>query len=116
MKRMLLVLLGMLLLLGACSSGANEAKYTLDEIIQAYVDNGIEVDKDKKPYYQMILAEDGVIFYMDQWPVKIYEYESVKALNEAKKKNDAMEDMMFKSNIVLETKVEKAIEIFESIE
>lgn len=116
MKRML-ILVGILLVLGGCSTGSNEAKYTLDEIIQAYEDEGVKVDKERKPLFQLIMAKDGVMFDIgEDGLVKMYEYDSVKDLDEAKDRFSVLEKMIIKSNIVLETSDKKAIEIFESIE
>lgn len=96
-----------------CSS--NEDNLTLDTFIKAYQDQGIEVDPEEKPMFQMVQAEDGVIFYMDESKVAIYKYSSSKNLKEAKTEYEVMEDWKKNGLFLLETSNEKAIEIFESV-
>lgn len=87
----------------------------MEQVTKAYADQGIEVNKEEKPLFQMIGAKDGVIFYIDSSPVKIYEYESIKDLDTKKKDFSLIEKMHQNKQFVLESKNEKAIEIFNKI-
>lgn len=93
----------------------NNSTLTIESFKQAYENQGINIDLDEKPLYEMLKAEDGVIFYQDQKPVKIYEFESKKAIKEAKKNNEFIKDWPENGNFVLETSNENAIEIFNSV-
>lgn len=94
---------------------SSKSKLTIESFKQAYENEGITVDSNEKPLYDMIKAKDGVIFYQDQKPVKIYEFESENAIKEAKKNNEFIKDWPENGNFVLETSNEKAIEIFNSV-
>ena len=87
----------------------------MDDFIKAYTDSGVNVDPSKKQLYQMIGAEDGVYFYMDNEPVKVYKYKSEKELKDAVKSNPILKDWPTNANFVLETNNEKAKEIFKSV-
>lgn len=131
MKRLFSVFLVALfvLVLSACSSGkATESSITLEDIIQAFEASGEEVttlnadgkvsegiDKDEKPQFTVIGANDGVIFYMDNGPVKIYEYKDKKELEKAKKENGLIADWDSNGKFLLETRSDKVKEIFASI-
>ena len=84
---------------------------TFEEVIEAYTSAGIEVDIEEKPLYEMIGAIDGVIFYIDRYPVKIYVYESSELLTESGFEFDAVN-----GRFGLESSLEKAQEIWASIE
>lgn len=106
----------MAIMLVACG-GSKKDERVLGDLIQVYVDNDIEVDETSKPYFQMIGAKDGVIFYIDSSVVKIYEYESEKKLSEAQETyKDVVKDWPVNGKFLLETSDEKAIEIFNGIE
>lgn len=103
-------------MLAACGGSKKDGR-VLGDIIQVYADNDIEVDENDKPYFQMIGAKDGVIFYIDTSVVKIYEYESEKSLSEAQETyKDVVKDWPVNGKFLLETSSEKAIEIFNGIE
>lgn len=119
MKRRITILLlvGMIAILAFSGCKKEEAKddRTLSDIMKAYTDEGIEVDLNEKPFYAMIGATDGVIFYVDNSPVKIYEYASVSDLNKALKENEMMKDWPTKGKFILESSEDKAIEIFNTL-
>lgn len=94
---------------------SSKSKLTLDSFKQAYENEGVTVDSNEKPLYDMIKAKDGVIFYQDQKPVKIYEFESENAIKEAKKNNEFIKEWPENGNFILETSNERAIEIFNSV-
>lgn len=120
MKKTWGILIALVVLLVAvvgCSSAEAENKdLTLDKFIEAYQDEGIEVDPAEKPIFQMIEAKDGVIFYVDKQKVAIYEYASNKDAKKAKSDaGDMMKDWHISGSFLLETSNEKAIQIFESV-
>lgn len=107
----------MVTLLVACGSDASNDDRTLEDMIQVYENEGIEIDRAEKPIFEMIEARDGIIFKMDGNKVAIYEYDSTKALNDAKEKYDLMMDgNLDNGRFSLETNNEQAKEIFTSIE
>lgn len=111
-------LLIMMILFVGCSSETNQesSNITLENLIEAFENEGVEVDREEKPLFLMVEASDGVIFYMDEKKVAIYEYESPKALEDAKSNNDLVKAWPSKGNFVIETSNEKALEIFNSVE
>jgi hypothetical protein len=86
------------------------ADVTLEEIAQAFIDKGIEVDMNKKPLYHMIRAKNGILFDYDRFPVKIYEFGNAKLAEENQR--DFFSSVI--GRFVLETKKEEAIEVFNS--
>ncbi|MFF2483405.1 hypothetical protein [Paenibacillus sp. NPDC058071] len=114
-----LVIIGLFLfsviVLPACSSKGEESNLTLEQFIKAYTDAGVEVDPNEKQNYQAVNAKDGVIFYMDLKPVKIYEFESVKALNKQAKEDEIVNGWKKNGKFALHTSSEPAIEIFNSV-
>ena len=64
----------------------------------------------------MIGASDGVIFYIDNKVVKIYEYKDIKALSDTQKQyGELMETWTTNGKFILETSSEKATEIFAGV-
>lgn len=80
---------------------------TLSEYVDVYKNAGHGVDINEKPAYTFIDAIDGVIFYIDNKKVAIYEYESKKDLEAVDFKFDATN-----GRFGLETSNKEAIEIF----
>lgn len=76
----------------------------------------MDIDKEEKPFFDMIGAVDGVIFYIENQKVAIYEYESAKKLEEVTKDNALIKDWNSNGKFLLETDNQKAIEIFNSVE
>jgi len=110
------VLLAIVLVFSGCSTSEQpKNSLTLDTFIKAYTDAGVKVDPNEKQMYQMAGAEDGVIFYMDNMPVKIYKYKSEKDLKDAVKKDEMLKDWPSNGNFLLETNSEKAKEIFGKV-
>jgi methionyl-tRNA formyltransferase len=87
----------------------------LDSFIKAYTDAGVTVDRKEKQMYQMVQAVDGVIFYMENQPVKIYEYKTEKDLENAVKKDERLKSWLSNGRFLLETNHEKAKEIFKNV-
>lgn len=108
----------LMLVISACSASKTNSEKNnaaLDDFIKAFTNEGVQVDKSKKPMFQMIGAKDGVIFYMDENPVKIYEYESTKTLQDVKSQNSIVQGMVTIEKYALETNNEKAKAIFEKV-
>lgn len=105
----------LMIIVSACGSGSSEKEVSLSQMIKTYQDAGIEVKTEEKPMFQAVGAKDGVIFYIDKEKVAIYEYESQKDAEKAKKDNESiMKDWPQKGSLVLESKNEQALKIFES--
>lgn len=116
LKKTLFILLVIAFVLGACSSSDGGSNATLDDYINAFIENGVEVDKNEKPVFGVIGAIDGVIFYLENSKVAIYEYETEKTLNAAKSEFDLMKNWPSSGKYLLETKNESAMNIFKSVE
>lgn len=101
-------------LLSGCGSAKDERD--LSVFIEAFEDAGA-TDRDE-PFYQMIDAIDGVIFYgFNDETFSIYEYGSIKDLEKAKKEHDELiEDWPTNGKFLLEAEAEGTIEIFENVE
>lgn len=123
-----LLIVCLLLVFSGCSTSNEADALTMDKFIEAFNNSGEEIsskatsdakdiiDKENKPMYQMIGAADGVIFYLGNNPVKIYEYETVKKMKKAKDEfSPNMDDYPAKGRFVLETRNERAKEIFNSV-
>ncbi|MGG1878134.1 hypothetical protein ABDI30_11275 [Paenibacillus cisolokensis] len=109
----------MLLLVAVVGCGSAEAEsekdLTLDKFIKAYQDAGIEVDPEEKPMLTTPNEKDGVIFYIDNQKVAIYEYKSKKDADKAVSEFELMKDWPQKGAFLLETRNEQAVQIFESV-
>lgn len=118
MKKILmgLILLSMVVV-SACSNGgdSNKDERTLQDFITAYTEAGVEVDPNEKPMFEAVKAKDGVIFYMDGSPVKIYEYESTGKLSDALK-DSGFSDWPTNGRFALETKKDEAVEVFKGVQ
>jgi len=109
---MLVFVLGMIT---ACSTSKG-GNVTLADAISAFENEGIEVNPEEKPFFQMINASDGVIFYIDGKVVKIYEFASEKDYKKGLESVPAIKDWPKIGNVVLETSNERAVEIFSALE
>ncbi|TNJ68229.1 hypothetical protein FE784_00785 [Paenibacillus hemerocallicola] len=114
-KLFLLCLLTAVFVVGGCSSSEPKSTLTLDSFIKAYTDAGVTVDPSKKQQYQMAEAINGVIFYMDNQPIKIYEYRTEKDMKDAVKKDEMLKNWPSNGRFLLEANYEKAKEIFNSV-
>lgn len=110
------ILLLLLVAVVGCGSAESENKdLTLDKFIKAYQEAGIEVDPEEKPLLSTPNEKDGVIFYIDRQKVAIYEYKTKKDADKAVSELEMMKDWPQKGAFLLETRNEKALEIFESV-
>jgi hypothetical protein len=87
----------------------------LDKFIKAYTDAGVTVDPKEKPIAASVGAKDGIIFYMGTSPVKIYEYESVKKMQDAFKDFPETKEFPNKDRFLLVTQKDEAKEIFNNV-
>ena len=92
-----------------------EAHRSLESFQLAFGAEGITTDASEKPYFEMIDAKDGIIFYNGNNVVKIYEFTSTEALKAAKEKNEFMKDWPENERFVLESSDGKAIDIFNNV-
>lgn len=117
MKKILLIAIFVITMgtLAGCGEKESDAR-TIANFINAYEDADIEIDEADKPMFTMIGAKDGVIFYIENEVVKIYEYESEKDLEKAREKyNNIIDDWENNGKFLLETNSEDATKIFTSI-
>ena len=94
----------------------NSDTRTMEEFVQKFKDNGCEIDLEEKPVYSFIGANDGVIFYLNNSPVKIYKYSSEESYNSALNTYSEMKNWEKNGLFVLETNNATAKEIFKEIE
>nr|WP_294486567.1 hypothetical protein [uncultured Anaerosporobacter sp.] len=114
-KRIILLMLVLITTLVGCGKTEKADSRTLDDFVNAFEDEGYEFEIDK-PIYSLINAEDGVIFYIGNSAVKIYQYKSGKELENAKKEIDLISEWLQNGKFLLETNSEEAKEIFNSVE
>ena len=97
------------------NASENADEMTLDLYVKKFQDSGETIKlEERKPYYEMVGAKDGIMFYLGNSPVKIYQYESVEALEAAKQQYAALVDMTQNGVFILDTNNETAKEIFNS--
>lgn len=100
---------------GSPSADAATAKEIekLEDLIKVFTDAGVEVDPNEQPLFQLIGAQNGVMFYMeDNKVVKIYEYKDTDSLEEAVKQFEMAKDWPTNGRFLLETTSDKAKELF----
>ncbi len=113
MKKIVYLFMLCLLLVG-CSSGDAKSNLTMDSFTKAFESEGLTLEENK-PIYSMIGAKDGVIFYNDGEVVKIYEFDSEKAIKEAEKTLPVVKEWQRNGLFVLETSNEQGITIFNNV-
>ncbi len=97
------------------NASENADEMTLDLYVKKFQDSGETIKlEERKPYYEMVGAKDGIMFYLGNAPVKIYQYESVAALEAAKQQYTTLADMTQNGVFILDTNNETAKEIFNS--
>ena len=121
--RKLVLILSIVILLAACGSTtppaddrtidhffeAFEASFTLDDI---FGDGEPTVDT---PFYGMIGAVDGILFYVGGSPISIYRYADVAALERAQSNFDFTADWPTNGRFLLEANNQDVIAFFENI-
>ena len=92
-----------------------EKDLTIEDVLSEFKKQGITVDLESKPYYELIEATNGEMFYLNNEVVKLYEYESREDYNNAVEKYITLKDMPHKGLVVLDTNSQKALDIFQSL-
>ena len=88
---------------------------TLATFVDIFSKKNVYIDINEKPMFSMIGAIDGVIFYMDNNPVKIYEYESENKLEQEIENNAMLNQFERNGKFLLESSFDEAKEIFKSV-
>lgn len=114
MKKIIYLLVLSVLLVG-CGSTEEDSNTIMDSFIKAFESEGVKVDAEEKPMFEMIGAKDGVIFYNDENVVKIYEFEDKEAIIKAEEALPVVKDWDRNGLFVLETSDAKSIEIFNKV-
>lgn len=86
------------------------ADMQLEDFAAAYTEKGHDVDIEEKPFFDMVGAVDGVIFYIDNKKVALYVYETAADLENSTFEYDATN-----GRFALETQVQEAVEIFTAV-
>lgn len=118
MKKLLIISMSLLLtvIFAGCSSGSTaDDSLTMEKFTKSFTDAGAEL-QEEKPMFSMIKAKDGVMIYLDNSAVKIYEYSSESEIESAKKEYAVMKDWPSKGKFVLEATKQEAKDIFEKVE
>lgn len=104
---MCITLLMLVTLLSGCGG-----KFTLEKAIKQYQNYGVDISTQQKPYYKLIGAKDGVMFYMGGDVVKLYEFNSEAAYQKGLKILKEMKKYPKRDLVVLETNSKAAKEVF----
>lgn len=94
---------------------SNSNNISIQDAISKFKEAGINVNLEEKPYFSMIGAKDGEMFYLDNSPVKLYEFKDKKSYKQALKNFSTLENMPQKGLVVIDTNSSKALEIFNSL-
>ncbi|OAB46541.1 hypothetical protein [Paenibacillus antarcticus] len=115
MKKLVsLCLLVLVVSIFAGCSSPKEDEVSLDRFIEAYKKQGIEVNIEAKPAAQLIQAKDGIVFISDK-KIAIYEYETAKELKKIQSEEKLIQEWKTNGRFLLETKDDKAEEIFTNV-
>jgi|GEM_PF-1002827 len=115
MKKLLLTIVLLLIVISGCSNEFEntEVGFTLRSAINAFENEGAEIDLSTKPMYELVNAKDGVLFYHDDELVKLYEFESEQAYEEGVEGLSILGTFPKRDLVVIETDSDRCIEIFE---
>ncbi len=114
-KKLIYVLsIALMITMVGCGSAATK-DLTMADFTQAYTAAGVTVDPEKKIEFATVYAKDGMLLYMDEKPVKIYEFASKQDFDKAKKEFKFVADWQVKGLFALETANDKAKEIFKNV-
>ncbi len=114
MKKIVTILLLFTILIGVTGCSNKKDDKTLDDFITAFSAQDISVDEDNEPFYSMIGASNGVSFVSDD-KIVVYEYDSQKALDQAKKDYEVIKDWTTNGRFLLETSNDDAKKIFTDV-
>ena len=113
MKKYILILLALVLALAmtACASGSEDER-TLETFRNAFTEAGIVLEDEDVPFYAMIGAKDGFLFYIDGQKVAVYEFATERNLQDSV----LISDWPANGRFALETSNAKVIGIFNEVE
>ncbi len=114
-KKFLLLGMAVMMVFALAACGAPKDERTLDTFKTAFEKGGIVLEMEDVPFFQMIGAEDGIIFYNKTKPVKVYQFADETALEKAVKENSILANMPKNGKFVLDTNDEQATEIFNNV-
>ena len=97
----------------AISSSIPEDTRTLDTFRNAYKEAGIELINEGVPFFRLIGAKDGIIFYIDGRKVAIYEF--AREAEQVFQGRRLFANWPTNGRFALETSNERAIEIFNNV-
>lgn len=118
MKKFTFILIASLLFLTGCGNKTRPSDFgfTLNTAVRAFYDAGADINEDQRPLYELVNARDGAIFYFENDLVRIYEFENEEAYEKGVKELTILGTFPKRELLVIETKSEAAIEIFETTE
>jgi len=107
-----------LLFIVACGGSNNTDSRTINHFLQAFEDGGFDTSNRQTPFFQMIGANDGIQFIIDNEFHSIYSFSSESALIEAFENHPFMATQGWVTNgrFVIETNVNEVREFFLNIE
>jgi hypothetical protein len=114
MKKIVMTLLLFTILIGVTGCSSKKDARTLDDFITAFSEQDMSVDKENEPFYSLIGATKGVTF-VNEDKIVIYEYDSQKDLDKAKKDYTIIKDWTTNGRFIIETSNEEAIKIFTDV-
>ncbi|MGL5437529.1 MAG: hypothetical protein ACRDBO_19445 [Lachnospiraceae bacterium] len=116
MKKLFILMLSIIAMTQVACGGSKKDERTISTFANAFVEQSVDVNLEEKPFFQMVGAKDGVIFYMDDKKVAIYEYEDAKALGAAQKEySGTVQGWPANGKFLMESSNEKAKEIFDGV-
>ena len=88
----------------------------ISDVIDKFQSEGVNVELEStKPYFSMIGAKDGEMFYLNDEPVKLYIFESQQAYEKALNEFSILENMPKKDLVIIDTNSSQALDIFNSL-
>lgn len=94
----------------------NKDNRTLDDMIAPFKANNEKLEVEKLETAEMIGGKSNVIFYIENTPVKIYEYEDEDTLKKEKENNTLIKEWVNNGKFLIETNHKEAIALFSSID
>ena len=114
-KKKILIIIFTILVASIILINKNSNNISMQDVILKFKESGINVKLEEKPYFSMIGAKDGEMFYLDNSPVKLYEFKDKKSYKQALKNFSTLENMPQKGLVVIDTNSSRALEIFNSL-
>ena len=117
MKKLLASILGVVLCLSLAACGGEASNLTIDDVTAAIqtVDPNFTFDEEK-PLFQMIGAQDGWIGYVNDSPVKVYQYDNDSYKEACDAWGELITSCPKKGDFVLDCSQEEVIAAFNNLE